>query len=120
MKAPWVGQLQKAHEKDLSEIDDDLYLTKLSCSFLTTCLVSMPSNEGTSAAHAVQVDGAFEEAPRCSEITVRAQQQVRRVAGAVHRPVQLLSPAVDLDVGLVYATARADRALVPTQDRSKN
>ena len=40
--------------------------------------------------HAVQVDGAFEEAPRGSEITVRAQQQVRRVAGAVHRPEQVL------------------------------
>ena len=35
---------------------------------------------------ALQVDGAFVETPRCSEITVLAQREVDRVAGAVHRP----------------------------------
>ena len=72
------------------------------------------------SAHAVQLDGAFEEAPCCSEITVRPQHEADREAAAVNRSVQVLSVAVDLDVAFVHAPACADRALVPTKLHSKN
>ena len=40
--------------------------------------------------HAVQIDGALQETPRRSEISVRPKQKVDRVAGAVDGPVQVL------------------------------
>src|SRR5436189_6404870 len=64
--------------------------------------------------HAVQVDGAREEATRGGVVAVCAQQEVDRLAGLVDRAVQILPFARALDVGLVHTPAQPDGALAPT------
>ena len=70
--------------------------------------------------HAVPLDGTFEESPRCSEVLVRAHQEVDRVAGAAHRALQVLPLAAGRDVSFVHPPARADRALAPAKHRGQD
>ena len=68
----------------------------------------------------MQVDGAFEEAARRSEVTAGTKQEVDGVASAVDRPVQIPPLTGDFDVGFIHAPAQADRALALSKRRSQD
>ena len=63
----------------------------------------------------VQFDGALEEAPRRSEVSVSPKHKVDRGTGTIDGSVQVLALAADFDVGLVHPPGHAHRALAPAK-----
>ena len=63
----------------------------------------------------MKFDGAFEETPRRTEVSMSPKQKVDRGTGTIDGPVQVFPLAGDFDVGLVHPQARAHRALVPAK-----
>ena len=58
--------------------------------------------DGALLRHSVQFDGAFEESPRRSVVSVSTKQKVDRGTGTVDASVQVLPLAADFDVGFVH------------------
>ena len=69
------------------------------------CCVGAALVNGDLLWHIVQVDGTLQKAPRCCLISLGREKKVHRIAGAVNRPVKVLSLACGFDVGLIHPPA---------------
>jgi hypothetical protein len=66
--------------------------------------------------HIVQFDRTLEEAPGRCGVALGREQEIHRLAEPIHRAIQVLPLAADLDVRFVHAPGRAERALAPAHD----
>jgi len=68
----------------------------------------------------VQVDGALQEPPGRSQISLGGEKEVNRIARAVDGAVEIFPLARNFDVGIIHAPASSHGALAPTEHGGKN
>ena len=76
--------------------------------------------DGDLLEHAIQISTSPEKSSGVCMVSLRTKQKVNGVAVAVGRPLYVSPLAGDLNVGLVYRSARADRLRSPPEHRSQH